>query len=274
MGDPRMTAEAVETRKLDIARVLGETFQVIGRNIVTFAILGLVLSGLPTGVLAFLQAGWLRSQGDLTSLVMSPAYFANVGYGVLVSLITTAILQGALIYATVQDMNGQKPAVGEALATGLRNFLGLIIVSILFGLAVVFGFVLLIVPGIMIATAWCVAVPSLVAERRGVFDSFSRAAELTRGHRWRIFGLFVLLWIIMIVLGLVISSISTAAMFATPGSLDNPVAAALNPISILLQVIQQTITAVIGASLVAVLYVELRKLRDGAGPQWLAEVFS
>ena len=51
-------------------------------------------------------------------------------------------------------------------------------------------------------------------------------------------------------------------------------AAALNPVSILLQVIQQTITAVIGASLVAVLYVELRKLRDGAGPQWLAEIFS
>jgi hypothetical protein len=269
-----MTAEAVETRKLDIARVLGETFQVIGRNIVTFTVLGLVLAGLPAGVLAFIQAGWLKSQGDLTSVVMSPGYFANVGYGALVSLITTAILQGALIYATVQDMNGQKPAVGEALATGLRNFLGLIIVSILFGLAVVFGMILLIVPGIMIACAWCVAVPALVAERRGVFDSFSRAAELTRGHRWRIFGLFFLLWVILIVLGMVIGSITTAAMFTTPGALDNPMAVALNPLNIVLQVIQQTITAVLGASLVAVLYVELRKLRDGAGPQWLAEIFS
>jgi hypothetical protein len=269
-----MTAEAVESRKLDIAKVLGDTFQVLGRNLVTFAVLGLVLSGLPVAVLAVIQAAWLRSQGDLSNILMSSGYLANAGFGVLVSIITTAILQGALIFATVQDMNGQKPQVGEALATGLRNFLGLIVVSILFGLAVVFGMVLLVVPGVMIACAWCVAVPALVAERRGVFDSFSRAAELTRGHRWRIFGLFVLLWIVMIVLGMVISSIASALLFATPGALEDPLAVATNPISIVLQMMEQTITSVIGASLVAVLYVELRKLRDGAGPQWLADIFS
>ena len=31
---------------------------------------------------------------------------------------------------------------------------------------------------------------------------------------------------------------------------------------------------VIGAALVAVLYVELRRIREGAGPQWLSEIFS
>jgi len=272
-----MTAEAIESRKLDIAGVLGATFQVIGRNIVTFSILGLVLSGLPAGVLAWFQAMWLSSQTEgLASgnLALTPGYFTNLGYGVLVSLITTAILQGALIFATVQDMNGQKPQVGEALATGLRNFLPLIIVSILFGVAVVVGMIFLIVPGIMIACAWCVAVPALVAERTGIFGSFGRAAELTRGNRWRIFGLFFLIWVILVVLGMVIGSITAATMFATPGALENPMAMALNPLNIVLQVIQQTITAVISASLVAVLYVELRKVRDGAGPQWLAEIFS
>ena len=261
--------------KLDIGQVISGAFQVIGRNIVTFSVLGFVLAGLPTGVITFLQGQWLRGV-DFTSgnFVFSTAYWSNLGFGGLVAIITTAILQGALIYATVQDMNGQKASVGDALATGLRNFLPLLIVSILFGLAIAAGMIFLIVPGIMIACAWCVAAPALVADRTGIFGAFSRAAELTRGNRWRIFGLAVLLWIILVVLGTVFGAISAAAMFSTPGALQNPIAAATSPLNILAQVIQQTVSAVIGASLVAVLYVELRRLREGAGPQWLGEIFS
>ena len=272
-----MTAEGVGTGKLDIGRVVSATFQAIGRNIVTFAILGLVLAGLPTGILSYAQAMMLSGQTEAMAggtFNFSPAYLTTLGYGLLVALITTSILQGALIYATVQDLNGQKPSVAEALATGLRNFLPLLIVSILFGLAVLCGFVLLIVPGIMIACAWCVAVPALIADRAGIFGAFGRAAELTRGNRWRIFGLFVLLWVILLVIGMVFSAITAAVLFSSPGALENPMAAALNPINIVVTVIQQTITAVIGATLIAVLYVELRRAREGAGPQWLAEIFS
>ena len=270
-----MTAEAVHDNKLDIGQVIGGTFQVIGRNIVSFTILGLILSGLPTGLIAIAQAQWVVSSGIGTgNVTFDTAYFTNLGLGALAAIITSAILQGALIFATVQDMNGQKPRVGEALATGLRNFLPLLIVSILFGLAWVFGIILLIVPGVMIACAWCCAVPALVADRTGIFESFSRSAELTRGNRWRIFGLFVLLVIILWVLGMVFGAISVAAVFSTPGVMENPLAAATNPLTIIVQIVQQTITAVISAALVAVLYVELRRIREGAGPQWLAEIFS
>lgn len=272
-----MTAEAIESRKLDIAAVLGSTFQVIGRNFVTFAVLGLVLSGLPTGVISFIQANWLSGQMDdlaAGNINMGMGYFTNVGLVALASVVTTAILQGALIYATVQDMNGQKPQVGDALATGLRAFLPLIVVSILFTLAVAFGLVLLIVPGVMIACAWCVAVPALVADRTGIFGAFSRSADLTRGNRWRVFGLFFVLFVVLIVLGAVLGAITAATLFADASALENPMAAALNPINIVVNVLQQTVTAVLGATLTAVLYVELRRLRDGAGPQWLAEIFS
>lgn len=272
-----MTAEAIGSHKLDIGRVLGGTFQVIGRNFVTFAVLGLVLSGLPTGLIAFIQASWLGGQMDelaAGNINLGMGYFSNIALVGLASLITTAILQGALIYATVQDMNGQKPQVGEALATGLRAFLPLIVVSILFTLAIMFGFILLIVPGVMIACAWCVAVPSLVADRTGIFGAFSRSADLTRGNRWRVFGLFLVLFVILMVVGTVLSSITMAATFSSPDALQNPFAAALNPVNIVISVLQQTITAVLGATLTAVLYVELRRAREGAGPQWLAEIFS
>jgi len=272
-----MTAEAIDSRKLDIGRVLAGTFQVIGRNFVTFTVLALVLSGIPTGLITYLQASWISGQVDdiaAGNVFLGPGYLTNVGLTGLAALITTAILQGALIYATVQDLNGQKPSIGEALATGLRNFLPLIAVSILFGLALVFGLILLVVPGVMIACAWCVAVPSLVAERTGIFGAFSRAADLTRGNRWRIFALGLVLFLILLVLGAVLGSIGAAMLFANPDALTNPMAAALSPLNILFNVLQQTVNAVIGAALVAVLYVELRRAREGAGPQWLAEIFS
>lgn len=272
-----MTAEAIDSRKLDIGRVLAGTFQVIGRNFVTFTVLALVLSGIPTGIVTYLQASWLTGQADALesgTFTLGQGYFTNIAIGGLAALITTAILQGALVYATVQDLNGRKPAIGEALATGLRSFLPLIAVSILFGLAVGLGMILLLVPGIMIACAWCVAVPSLVADRTGVFGAFSRAADLTRGNRWRIFALGLLLFVILLVLGAVLGSISAAALLSNPDALSNPAAVALSPLNILVNVLQQTINAVIGAALVSVLYVELRRAREGAGPQWLAEIFS
>ena len=59
-----MTAEAIDSRKLDIGRVLAGTFQVIGRNFVTFTVLALVLSGIPTGIVTYLQTSWLTGQAD------------------------------------------------------------------------------------------------------------------------------------------------------------------------------------------------------------------
>lgn len=272
-----MTAEAIDSGKLDIGRVLAGTFQVIGRNFVTFFVLALVLSGIPTGLITVLQTSWLASQADeiaAGNLQLGAGYFSQIGLSGLAALITTAILQGALIYATVQDLSGGKPSIGEALATGLRSFLPLIAVSILFALALGVGLILLLVPGIMIACAWCVAVPALVADRTGIFGAFSRAADLTRGNRWRIFGLGLVLFVILLILSLAIGAIGATMLLASPNALTDPMATALNPLNIVINVVQQTISAVIGAALVAVLYVELRRNREGSGPQWLSDIFS
>jgi len=270
-----MSAIDAPPGRLDIGRVISETFAVIGRNIATFAVLGVVLSGIPTGIVTFFQYGTMKGQMAAVqsgTFNFGAGYFEAVGLGGLVALITTSILQGALIYATVQDLNGQRASVGDSLATGLRNFLPLIGVSILFALAVGFGFVFLFVPGIIIACMWCVAVPSLIADRTGVFGAFTRAGQLTKGNRWAIFGLGVVIVIVLIVVGAVFGAITGVSAIGAGGA--DAIARALSPISLVLQVVQSTISGVIGATFAAVLYVELRRARDGAGPQWLADIFN
>ena len=271
-----MTVDAIEPDRFDIARVIQQTFGVLGRNIVTFSILGLLLSGLPSAIVAFLQWGMMK--GQLHNIQnggfnLSAGPIAAGSLGGLAALIGTAILQGALIHATVQDLNNQPPSLSASLATGLRNFLPLLGVTILFVLACAVGMILLVVPGVMLACAWCVAAPSLIADRTGVFGAFSRSAELTRGNRWQIFGLLVIVVVLEWVLTMIFNAVSGVGMIGMSGDPMAAVERMISPLFLILSVVRQTIGAVIGATATAVIYVELRRAHEGEPTGWLAEVF-
>ena len=256
-----MTATAVDTGKIDIARVIQQLFSVLGRNFTTFLLLAFLLVGLPSGVMTYFQ-GAMASTNDFA---LGPGFF----FSALVVLITSAILQGALIYGAVQDLNGRRASVGDSLATGLRSFLPLIATSILFGLGVICGMILLIVPGIMLAVAWIVAIPALVAERRGIFDTFGRSAELTRGNRWRIFALLLIWWVAVMVLSMVLGAVLGFGVVAS----GSTATMASSPLYVGVNVVVNTLSSLIGATGAAVLYVELRQAREGVGAQSLASIF-
>jgi hypothetical protein len=268
-------AAVVEPGKIDLGRVIAETFRVIARNIVTFSVLGFLLCGLPLAVLGYFEVSLARAQLDGLSsrtFIFDPAQITGAAYGGLTALITLAILQGAVIYATVQDQDGQKPSIGDSLATGLRNFLPLIGLGILLAIALVFGFILLVVPGVMMLCAWCVAAPSLVAERTGVMGAFARSAELTRGNRWNIFGLLVIVWVISLVLDAIFRlAIGVPTFGGDPFEIAERV---LTPAAVLLSVIRTTIAAVVTSTALSVLYIELRRARESLGPQWLRDIFA
>lgn len=243
--------------KLDIGKLLQDLFAVLGRNFLTFFVLALILVGLPSAIVGFLQNEALAG-GDVNRGV-------GLVLGVLVSVASGAVLQGALMHGTVADMNSRKLSVGESLAVGLRAFLPLIGIGILMAIALFFGFLLLIVPGVMMALAWCVTTPAYVAENRGVFASFERSAVLTRGNRWRILGLALIYIVAAIVIAIVLGTIGGIATLAGGGGALIE-AVLVNPLS-------NTLSTVIGATGGAVLYVELRRLREGLGPESLAAIF-
>ena len=81
-----MTEEFVERGKIDIGRVLQQTFGVIGRNLATFTLLGLILSGLPLAVVTFAQARWARGafdQIEAGSFGFSTGQISSVSLGYL-----------------------------------------------------------------------------------------------------------------------------------------------------------------------------------------------
>jgi hypothetical protein len=63
--------------------------------------------------------------------------------------------------------------------------------SLLVGVGLGLGFLLLVVPGVILWTRWSVAVPALVLEGRGVTGSMRRSWELVGGRGWAVWRLFL-----------------------------------------------------------------------------------
>ena len=82
--------------------------------------------------------------------------------------------------------------------------------SILAGIAITIGLILLIVPGLYLITIWAVIIPVIVLEQSGVMASFGRSHELVRGRGWHVFGTLVLAWLILLAVNLVLGLIFAA----------------------------------------------------------------
>jgi len=255
--------------RFEIGRVVSNTFAVLGRNAAPFFLLAFILSGLP----AFLQQVLAGSFGAQGGLPQFGAMFAvNLIFG-LVKLVLAFVLQGALVVGAIADLNGKRIDLGAMLARGGEVVLPLFGLAILEGLAIAFGFLLLIIPGLILLTMWAVTVPALVIERTGVFGAFSRSGDLTRNNRWAVFGLLIAYAVVV----WVISAISGGIMFAINGGLSG-LSNAVNygasiPMAIFVALIG-TIFGAISAAGIAVLYYELRLAKEGVAPQAIYETFA
>ncbi len=111
----------------------------------------------------------------------------------LFGLVIGIVCSGALTIVAEDVLNGGQPRILSSIKCGVRRFLPLLGACSLAGLALVLGLVLLIVPGLIVATWYFVVVPVCVLEGLGPTDSLRRSAALSRGVRWRLFGLAVIL---------------------------------------------------------------------------------
>lgn len=115
--------------------------------------------------------------------------------------IVAAASQAATVVA-VSDVHLDRPAtVNDSFARVKGHIFGIIGMSMLVGLGVGAGLIALIVPGVLLALMWSLAVPVKVLENKGATDAMSRSSDLTKGDRGRIF----VVWILFIVLNVGIS---------------------------------------------------------------------
>jgi hypothetical protein len=169
----------------------------------------------------------------------------------LVTWIGTYWYTGTVVLAAEDMLDGRRDhSIGSLLSSSAPFIPTLILAGLLAGIGITIGLILIVVPGLFLITIWAVIAPVIVLERVGVFESFGRSSELTKGNRWRVFGVLVLLFIITAVIGGIVSGIfrAIADSFVTIAIGDLLVHMFLGPLS---------------ALAAAILYFGLKQVRDG-----------
>jgi hypothetical protein len=117
--------------------------------------------------------------------------------------VLSLLYQGFVVELVSQSRAGvQVGSTGDLLRAVTPALGTLLVITIIFAVGVMIGFVLIIVPGLMLITFWCVVVPVEVLERRGVFGSFARSRELVRGNGWNVFGVIVIVYVAVLAISL------------------------------------------------------------------------
>jgi hypothetical protein len=169
--------------------------------------------------------------------------------GALIGLAGVFWLQGALVIAVDDVRDGRADlSVRETLNRVLPRLNTLTFAGLLAALGITIGFLLLIVPGLILITLWLLIVPAIMLENRGVFESFGRSRQLVSGHGWNVFGVIVLTVAILIAVNIGLSLVEAA--------FDS------SWLNLLLDIASQTVTAPFLALAWTITYYELRAIKE------------
>jgi hypothetical protein len=162
---------------------------------------------------------------------------------------------------------------GAAFRRWLSRFWAIIGISILVFLGLAIGFALLIIPGVIMALRWAVTLPACMVEGKGPLASMRRSAELTKGHRWKLFGIGVLIYVVAITTALV--RVVVVGLLAGSGILGGLGLAVPGGI-IITAIISLILSAIVIAYfnvVAATIYHDLRGAKEGVDTEQIATVF-
>lgn len=238
-----MSDIAVSRERLDIGRVLRTAVEVTRRNLGPMLLLAALFASLPTLALGVLAARFNASVQEIGAVDR------------LLGICLGVLLQGALIHLTLADLNGRPAAWTEAVSTGFRSWWGLFRLDFIVGVATLLGMLLFLAPGIMLGVMWSVAAPAYLAEPKGASAALSQSGDLTKGHRWRVLALYLIYGVAAILLTIVAAAL-LGGVFGVFVDGGGAVIAGKSIAALLI--------GSLNGPIFAVLYTELRRLKEGA----------
>lgn len=235
--------------RLRVGSILSEAVRAYLSNFIAFSLIS-VLPLLPMMAMMLLPLVMPAGSYDMELMMWLPLTIV-----VITAVLGSPIATAAVTFGVLQHMRGRHASLGNCLATGLRCLVTVILVAILQGLATLVGMLFCIIPGIIIAMMYSVAVPAAVEERPGALAALKRSELLTEGYRMTIFAVLLLLWLLSVAFGL-------AVEFGLSGVPAMVVRLAGNVVS-----------TAMGATVAAVFYYRLRSARESVDVLDLASVF-
>lgn len=245
---------------VSLGGILAGTLSALRTNAFAALSVSLVLSAVPGAAWGF-QYGWVLA-GGYGPLGRGASILLLMIVGLL-AFAVSMLAEGALIHIGAAHRAGRRAPLGDALETGLRAMLPMMGRAILATVAIGLAALALLVPAVLLYVVWAVAAPALVIERLGVTDALERSQALTRGARWRVFGLQLVLLVVAGGLDAV------EKIFVRAAGIDGQTPAAIAP-----AVVVATFVTAFSAIARTLLYCELRDWKEGPPTDRLADIFA
>ncbi len=284
----------ISTSRLSLRRVVAGGFGALRANLLMAVALALFLSAGPSGGLIMLQraveadsrakpptitlplppaSNERQSAAKLTPIrmVFDATQVVRLGLFWLawlaIVLPMEVLLRGMITATTISHLSGRRPSVRASAGDGLRQLWPLFLIYLCSTGGLLLWSLLLVIPAFIMGATWAVAIPSRMVEHTGVFRSFARSAELTKGNRWAIFGLFVAYCVAFY-------AVLLTTVAVTGGFRNGFVAGLTGPTtSLYITPVVSGLGRVVAAAVLVGLYCELRRVREGIAPGGIEALF-
>jgi hypothetical protein len=224
----------MSVRKLDTSETIMEALSIYGKQ---------------AGVLLPLAFGLYLLVAVISGLVAASS-LVLVPLAIAISVVANTLYQGMVVELVSDVQDGRRDSsVGQLVKSAAPVIWPLLGAAILAAIGIGIGFLFLVIPGLILMTIWSVIAPVIVIERKGVLASFGRSRELVRGNGWRVFGVILTVFFIVIVVSLLIGAIAAGVADGTGAAIVS-------------ELIGSTLTAPITGLVAAVLYFRLRALGE------------
>jgi uncharacterized membrane protein len=196
---------------MSLGEILDGALILLRRRIGLFFGLSAVCLGLPT-LLSFYTQQTARGENIGLALL-----------GTLLNVLGYLLLHGASIYVVSETYLGRDPRLGQALGYAAEKMGRIFVAGLASGIVTFFAFLLLIVPGIIVACGYAVSVPVVVLEDLpSSTDALGRSWALTKGFKGKAFllGLVMFALVLVVFVGAGIAIGMATALFkpmAVPG---------------------------------------------------------
>ncbi len=243
-----MTDEKV----LDSGDILRRTVVVVFKHLPQLTFITVVVY-LPLLLLRF----WSLADATAPSAATSPE-LQNLRAGclelllLLLSVVVTQAQAGAFALGIFESLCGRPFRTMASLGVAGRRLFPLVVAAILVGLCVAGGFLLFILPGLIVGLGLVVVTPVVIVERLGPLAALRRSWNLTAGNKFRIF-FPISLW----------GALSLLGQFLVERGGRYGVLAELLVIFI----------SFFSATTITLIYHDLRGIKDGLGAEDLVAVF-
>lgn len=202
---------AAPLRPLSTGELLDKTFSLYRQNFKLFFGIA-VLPQLALFLLVTVGSLFLGAGGHVgPNALVGAGLFALFGY-ILCSLVAGAVTHAATTFAVSGLYLDQPTSMAGAFSQSKGRMLAVIGVTIAFAFVAGIGFVLFLIPGILVLMWYSLAVPASVVEHLGVGKAFDRSSKLSKGNGWRIFGVYILLVLLVIVASIAVRYVVALAL--------------------------------------------------------------